>query len=200
MHDDPELTVLPPATGLRLELARGETLRVVDLAGGQVADLMAVDAADPAERLSSGRSFDYNGTLFLSTGHVLYSNRSNALLTIGEDTAGRHDFLHAACSPEMFALQYGVTGHHANCLENLAACYRAEGLDTDDFPTPFNLFMHVDVDSSTGVLTIRPPSSRAGDHVDLCAERDLVVAVSACAAENTNQGRLKPIGVRVLAR
>ena len=28
-------------------------------------------------------------------------------------------------------------------------------------------------------------------------ERDLVVAITACAAENTNQGRLKPIGVEV---
>ena len=188
---------LRPGTGRRVELVRGQTLRVIDVEGAQVADLMAVCAADPAERLSSGRTFDYNRSLFLSTGGVLYSNRSRPLFTIVADTAGRHDFLFAACSQAMFALQDGATEPHANCLANLAACYRPHELDEDGMPTPFNVFMRVDVDPCTGALTIRAPSSQAGDHVDLRAEQDLVVAVTACAAEHTNQGRLKPVGLRV---
>jgi uncharacterized protein YcgI (DUF1989 family) len=192
------LVVIPPAQGQRFELARGETLRIIDIEGGQVADLMALSAADPAERLSSGRSLDYNGTLFLTTGNVLYSNRSNPLLSITEDTAGRHDFLFSPCSQEMFAIQYGATKPHPNCLANLARCLAPEGIEEDAIPTPFNAFMHVDVDPTTGTLTIQPPSSGPGDHIDLVAERDLVVALAACSAEHTNQGRLKPIGVRVL--
>ena len=159
---------------------------------------MALAAADSGERLSSGRTFDYNGTLFLTRGHVLYSNRSRPLFAITADTAGRHDFLFAPCSREMFAIQYGVTEPHPTCLENIAACYGPEGLAVDAIPTAFNAFMRVDVDPGTGALAIRPPSSGPGDHVDLRAERDLVVAVTACSAERTNQGRLKPIGVRVL--
>lgn len=191
--------ILPPATGTRLELQRGQILRIIDVEGRQVADLMAVRADDPAEHISSGRTFDYNGTLFVTEGHTLYSNRSNPLLTIVEDTAGRHDFLFAPCSQEMFAREYGVVAHHPNCLENIAACLRPEGISEDEIPTPFNVFMHVDVDPSTGELTIRPPSSAAGDHIDLKVERDLIVAVTACSAEKTNQGRLKPIGVEVHA-
>jgi len=193
-----ERIIIPPGGGRRVELRRGQTLRIIDIEGGQVADLMAVAADDPAELLSSGRSLDYNGTLFLGEGHVLYSNRSRPLLTITRDTAGRHDFLFAACSQEMFAIQYGAISHHPNCLENIASCLRTESLSMDRVPTPFNVFMYVDVDPISGALTIRPPSSGPGDHIDLRAERDLVVAVTACSAENTNQGRLKPIGVSVL--
>ena len=63
-------------TGFGFELRRGQALRIVDLEGEQVADLYCVALGDPGERLSSGRSFDYNGTLYLTTGHVLYSNAS----------------------------------------------------------------------------------------------------------------------------
>ncbi|MCP5041712.1 MAG: urea carboxylase-associated family protein [bacterium] len=190
--------MLRPATGIRLELVCGQTLRIVDIEGSQVADVMAVSADAPGEWLSSGRTFDYNRTLFLTKGNVLYSNRSRALFTITEDTAGRHDFLFAPCSREMFSLEYGVTEHHSNCLENLAACFRREGLDEDRMPTPFNVFMHADIDPMTGAIEIRSPSSGRADYIDPLAARDVVVAVTACAAENTNGGRLKPIGVKVL--
>ena len=191
--------VVQPGTGARLELLRGQTLRIIDIEGGQVADLMAIAAGDADERLSSGRSFDYNRTLFLTTGNVLYSNRSNPMLRITEDTAGRHDFLFAACSQAMFEIQYGASAPHSNCLANLAACYEEESIHEDHIPTPFNAFMHVDVNATTGALAIRAPSSGPGDHVDLQAERDLILAVTACSAEYTNQGRLKPIGVMVMA-
>jgi uncharacterized protein YcgI (DUF1989 family) len=37
------------------------------------------------------------------------------------------------------------------------------------------------------------PSSKAGDYVDLRAEMDLIVGLTACSAENSNNGRFKPI-------
>ena len=97
----------------------------------------------------------------------------------------------------MFDIQYGVTGHHPNCLANLAACFERDGIREDHITTPFNIFMHVDVNAATGELAIRAPSSGPGDYIDLLAERDLVVAIAACSAEDTNQGRLKPIAIRV---
>ena len=57
--------------------------------------------------------------------------------------------------------------------------------------------MRVDVDASTGKLAICVPSSGPDDHIDIWAERDLVVSVTVCSSEDTNQGRLKPIAVRV---
>jgi hypothetical protein len=58
-------------------------------------------------------------SIYLTTGHVLFSNRSRPLLTITADTVGRHDFLFTPCSPEMFRVLYRVNGHHPSCFENL---------------------------------------------------------------------------------
>ena len=58
--------------------------------------------------------------------------------------------------------------------------------------------MNVDVLPS-GELRILPPRSRAGDRVVLRAEMDLIVGVTACSAELSNNGRFKPIDVRLHA-
>ena len=52
--------------------------------------------------------------------------------------------------------------------------------------------MNVDV-GPDGALNILPPRSKAGDHLDLRAETDLVVGLTACSAEMSNNYRLKPI-------
>ena len=79
----------PPRSGVTFRLDRGQRLRVTDPQGEQVSDLLAFNTDDPAEVISSGRTLDYAGKLFLSTGDPLYSNRSNVMLLIPEDTVGR---------------------------------------------------------------------------------------------------------------
>ena len=189
---------LEPQTGCALQLGRGDTLRVTSPTGGQVADVVAFRDGDPDEWLSSGRTFDYNASIYVVAGTVLYSNRSSPMLTVTADTAGRHDFLLAPCSAEMFERLYGVS-RHPSCLENLATHLADYGVSGDRIPTTLNLFMAVASDPLTGRLEIRPPSSSAGDHVDLRAESDLVVGITACSAEITNNGSLKPIDVEVLS-
>ena len=188
---------LAAQTGCALRLARGETLRVISPTGEQVADVAAFAAADPREWLSTGRTVDYGGSIYVGTGSVLYSNRSTALLTITADTAGRHDLLLSPCSAEMFERLYGIEGHHPSCYENLATSLEPLGVAPDAIPTTLNLFMVVTPDPHTGRIDIGPPSSRPGDHVDLRAEVDLLVGVTACSAELTNSGTLKPIDVEI---
>ena len=89
--------IIAPGGGAGLKLARGAHLRLIDIEGGQTGDLMAF-AQDGSECLSNGRSFDYNGKIRLSVGDVLWSDRSNQMLTIVADDVGRHDFLYASCS------------------------------------------------------------------------------------------------------
>ncbi len=188
---------IEPQTGYGLELKRGQILRIIDPEGEQVSDVMAFAKGDKAEKLSSGRSIDYNNTIYLTTGHVLYSNRSRPMFTVLEDTVGRHDFLLTPCSPETFELLYeGHEGYHPSCLENLTVNLRPFGILEDDIPTTFNVFMNVAV-SPEGELDIGPPLSKAGDHVDLRAETDLVVGVTACSAEKSNNGSFKPIEIEV---
>ena len=189
---------LDPQTGVGFLLGRGEVLRVIDPEGEQVSDLVAFLRGDATEWLSSGRSIDYNNTIYLTTGHVLYSNKSHPMLTILEDRVGKHDFLLTPCSQEMFTILYQHEGYHPSCFGNLATNLARYGIAEHQIPTTFNIFMNVDVDRS-GALTIGPPMSRAGDFIDLRAEQDLVVGVTACSAEKSNNHRFKPIDVEVYA-
>jgi uncharacterized protein YcgI (DUF1989 family) len=190
------LVTIPARSGTGLQIRRGQVLRLIDPQGGQSGDLTAFAAEGTTEWLSNGRSFDYAGKIYFSTGDVLYSNRSNPMFTIVSDDVGRHDFLYTPCSIEMFRLQYGVTGPHPNCLDNLAAALAGHGVAPHCVPTPFNFFMNVAVDAD-GRLTISPPRSRAGDAIALRAEMDLAVGLSACSAGLCNGGRTGPLAYEV---
>ena len=49
----------------------------------------------------------------------------------------------------------------------------------------------------SGKIVIEPPSSHAGDYLLLRAEMDLIVGVTACSAELSNNGTFKPIDVEL---
>ncbi len=187
---------IEPQTGTAFELNHGQTLRVIDIEGEQVADLTAFARGDTTEWLSSGRSIDYANTIYLTTGHTLYSNRSRAMFDIVADDVGRHDFLLTPCSPETFRIIYKHEGHHPSCFENLATNLARFGIAPDSIPTTFNIFMNVQV-GSNGALSILPPLSKAGDAIELRAEMDLIVGLTACSAEMSNNYRFKPIAYEV---
>jgi len=188
---------LEPRTGVAFTVRRGDLVRVVDPTGEQVSDLVSFAADDVAEWLSSGRSIDYANTIYLTAGHTLYSNRSRPMWTIVEDTVGRHDFLLTPCSPDTFRIIYGIDAPRPSCFTNLAQHLAPYGIAPDMIPTTLNVFMNVVV-GETGELTIGPPRSRSGDYLLLRAEMDLIVGVTACSAELSNNGTFKPIDVEVL--
>ena len=188
---------IEPQTGTAFELKRGQTLRVTDLEGEQVADLVAFARDDKSEWLSSGRSIDYANTIYLTTGNILYSNRSRPMFTIVADDVGRHDFLLTPCSRETFEIIYRNSDYHPSCFENLSKSLENFGISPDSIPTTFNIFMNVEIDSS-GRLTIQPPRSKAGDAITLRAEMDSIVGLTACSAEKSNNHRFKPIGYEIL--
>ncbi len=187
---------IEPQTGTAFELTRGQILRVIDLEGEQVADLTAFSRDDHAEWLSSGRSIDYANTIYLTTGHTLYSNRSRPMFTILADDVGRHDFLLTPCSRGTFAIIYGNHDYHPSCFENLATHLADFGIKPDSIPTTLNIFMNVEVDAN-GALQILPPRSKAGDTLTLRAEMNLIVGLTACSAEMSNNYRFKPIGYEI---
>ena len=195
--DQGGLTVISPRSGTALTLAAGERLTLVDLQGEQVADLLCYNQHDVGEVLSSGRTLDYAETIFLTTGHPLYSNRSRVMFTIAEDEVGRHDFLLTPCSRDTFRIIYGDTDPHRGCFGNLAAALAPYGIGEDAIPTTFNVFMNVAVDGDTGAIRVLPPLSRAGQKIVLEAKMDLIVGLTACSALQSNNGAFKPIGYRV---
>jgi uncharacterized protein len=183
---------IEPRSGVAFTMTAGQTLTVTDPLGRQVADLLAFNAEDVGEAISSGRTLDYASKLYLTTGDTLWSNRSNPMLDIVEDMVGRHDFLLTPCSKDTFRIIYGHKEPHRGCFGNLAAALAPYGVTEDMIPTAFNCFMNVPI-APDGSFEVLPPLSRAGDYIRFEAKMDLVVGLTACSALQSNGGSFKPI-------
>jgi uncharacterized protein YcgI (DUF1989 family) len=193
-----EATRIPERSGTAFRLEQGATLEVIDPKGCQVADLLAFNADDVGEAISAGRTFDYAETIYLTTGHALYSNRSRPMLEIIADDVGRHDFLLTPCSVDTFRHFYPDKPLHRGCFGNLAAALGPYGVTEDMIPSAFNCFMNVPVDGETGKLRVLPPISKAGDKIVFRAAMDLVIGLTACSAYDSNGGSFKPIDYRIV--
>ena len=190
-------TRIPPQSGKSFELRKGDVLRVCDPYGEQVSDLFAFKRGDLACSLSSGRSIDYASRIALTVGDILYSNDSRPMFTIVKDTVGSHDFLLTPCSQEMFEILYKCSEHHPSCFENLCKAFKGHGVRPEQISTTFNIFMNVKV-GPDGAVRVLAPLSKPGDHIELRAEMDMVCALTACSAEQSNNGTFKPIDFQIL--
>ena len=148
-----------------------------------MSDLFCFNLDDPEESLSAGRSIDYADSIYLTKSNHLYSNRSEIMMTIEEDTCGRHDFLMTPCSLKMFEIVAGDRTYH---------------IMSDRIGTTFNIFMNVTV-SPEGRIKILTPLSKSGDTVILRAEQNLIIALTACSHEETNAGQCKEIVWEILS-
>jgi hypothetical protein len=189
---------LVPAGGyIAVEMSAGKVLRIVDIEGQQVADLVAFNANDLTDALSVGNSSNLNKRFMLREGDRLYSIVCHPLMTIAGYSNTLSFSAGSMCSEEMNALLYGVSNTR-NCRDNLALALAPWGIDRRSIPSAFCPFMHVKV-GPLGEMEILEPTSRRGDHYDLRAEMDLIVAVSNCPQERNpcNAFRPTPLGVVV---
>lgn len=179
-------------SGTAFKLKKGQKLKVIDPMGKQVSDMVLFNANDIREKISSGKTLDFEETLLITKGNYLWSNRSNKMMQILKDTNGRNDFLLAPCSPETFEIMYDHSGYHPSCFENLYTSLSPYGIAPDDVPTAFNVFMNVQF-APDGKLSVLPPLSKPGDYILLEAQMNLIVALTACSAKDSNGGSFKPI-------
>ena len=170
--------VVPAGTGRAVRVQRGDGVRVIDVEGGQVGDLFAFAAGDPAEHLSASHTRTSTGRLFPLIGEQFVTTLRRPILTLVDDTSpGVHDMLIAACDPARYQA-LGVE-EHASCAENLRGALVHLGMSVDVIPQPVNVFMNIPVGAS-GELSWLPATSRPGDALTFAAEMDCVVVVSAC--------------------
>lgn len=184
--------IIAPRSGTAFTLERGQVLKVIDPKGTQVSDLLAFATEDVRETLSNGRTFDYEETLRMGADNRLWSNRSQIMLSIVEDTVGTHDFLLTPCSEATFRHFYPEQPVHRGCFGNLAEALAPFGIEPDQIPCAFNVFMNVPV-TPDGTLRVDPPVSKPGDYIRLRAEMDLIIGLTACSAYASNGGSFKPI-------
>jgi uncharacterized protein YcgI (DUF1989 family) len=197
MSVSPGLIEIAPKSAHALLLRAGQLLRVVDLEGSQVADLVAYNAVEPSEHFSQGFTRMNNDKVGVIVGDRLYSNLNTPMLRVEDDTVGVHDMLYPPCNAFFYEHVFGIAGK-TGCREHLASALAEFGIGHERVTDPFNVFMNTTVDGS-GATVIHRPRSGPGDHLDLRAEMDLIVAVSACAADVTdcNGGRCTGIGLLV---
>ena len=190
---------IPPRSGAAFVVKKGEAFTVIDPQGSQVSDMIAFVRDDVREVMSNGRTFDYEETIRLTKGNRLWSNRSNVMLTIEDDSLGQHDYLLPPCSEDTSRHFYPDKPVHRGCMGNLEAALAPYGIERDAIPTAFNVFMNVPVDGGSGSLSVDPPTSKPGEAVRFRAHMDLVIGLTACSAYASNGGSFRPIHYRIEA-
>jgi uncharacterized protein YcgI (DUF1989 family) len=175
-----ERVVVPARDAAACVVRAGQLLRVVDVEGQQIGDLVCFARDDPAEKLSTGETLNFNDwTTRISPGTTFRSNAQRPLLTVVEDTSGgSHDLFFAACTGAFYA-RYGEADDHVNCRDNLTRALQRFGIGYLDVPDPVNLFQH-SRPRPDGSIDVGPPPTQPGDYICLRAETDVIVAVSSC--------------------
>jgi urea carboxylase-associated protein 1 len=179
-------------------VAAGHTLRIVDLEGNQAVDCILYNAHDTAERYSAPDTIAGQRNIFLTTGSRLMSSEGAVMMTITDDTCGRHDTIGGACSQESNTLRYGHhTKHQHACVENFLASHAARDMGKRDMVSNINWFMNVPVEPD-GTLGIVDGISAPGKHVDVRAEMDVLVVISNCPQINNPCNGFDPTPVRLI--
>jgi len=179
-------------------LETGDLLRIVDLHGQQAVDFLAFAAALPADRYNAANTMKINGGIYLGRGSRLYSDRAQVLLTIVDDTVGRHDTIGGCCSAWSNLARYGLAdtpGCHANFVAELA-CW---SLSPADVVANVNFFMNVPV-RQDGAMAIEPGLSKAGDYVELRAEMPVIAVLSNCPQRSNPAAGFGPTPIEVIVR
>ncbi|AHM58307.1 hypothetical protein D770_00145 [Flammeovirgaceae bacterium 311] len=189
--------LIKPHSGIAFELKQGQLLKVTDPEGEQVSELICYSRRDLDEWLCSGRTLDHARTWHIGKGSTLYSNRSNPMLSIIEDTCGKHDFLLAACNQQTIEQHGDTENNQQSCHENLYNSLMGWDIDPDEIYTTFSIFMNVKF-RHDGSITIEKPTSKAGDYIIFRAEMDMVVGLTACASSQYNNGSLKAIEYEII--
>ncbi len=158
-------------------IARGGLLRIIDLEGRQAVDFLCYNAHDPAERYHAPNTIKKAGSIELTAGHVLYSDRARPLFTIIEDSFGGHDTIGGCCSLASNKMLYGIA--NPGCRENFLAELEPRGLGWKDIVPNVNWFMKVPV-ATGGAAAIATGTSGPGDQVLLRAEMDVLAVISNC--------------------
>ncbi len=188
---------VPAREGRAVRVAAGQRFRIVDVEGGQVADVFAFCADDVSEYHSAEHTRVHVSRLFPRPGEHFVTNRRRPILFFEEDaTPGIHDMLCAACDPTRYA-GLGVEGWHASCQENLETAMAALGYGRVEVPQPINLFMNTPVADGQGTIGWLPARTKAGDYVVMRAERDLVLVVSACPQDIVDINSRDPTAVAI---
>ncbi len=165
-------------------LRRGNTLRLTDLHGGANAAVLLFNQEEKTERYNMPDTLKAQHTAFLTQGHVCYSDMGRVLCSIPEDSCGWHDTMCGVLDAAGLSAKYGVARYqehrnamYRNGLDGFLVELGKWGLGKRDVVANLNLFSKVTADT-TGSLHFDTTHRRAGQHVDLRFEMNVLVVLS----------------------
>ncbi len=187
--------VIQKNTGSAFIVKKGQVLRVV---GESTADFVVFNLRNVKERFDQARTKVDQGKIYVTTGDALISKYNNVMMTIVKDTyQGTHDMEKGMCSTsfykkwgdKIFAI-YGATWKKLGrkrgaapkhgCWENLAGALKPWKIPKEDIPSPLNIFQTMVINAKTGTMRYAMTRPKPGTHMDLRAEMDCLVGISAC--------------------
>lgn len=179
-------------------LSRGQVLRIVDVEGCQAVDFICYNAKDFTDRYSSTNTIKMNATIFVGKGTKLYSDDCNVLMTVSDDTYGRHDTLCGCCNGGSNRVRYGVK-EGPSCRNNFIEALSHHGMGPRDIVPNVNIFMYLPVGPSGEIIGFDCGNSRPGERIELTAEMDVLAVFSNCPQLNNpvNAYKLTPVHVTV---
>lgn len=190
---------IAPGCGWSGVVEAGGLLRIVDVKGHQGVDFLCYNAANTAERYNAPNTIKAAEHIFLSKDSVIYSDYANPLMTIVADTCGKHDTIGGCCSGPSNEMLYGVSGTNG-CRENFLEQLSRYGMGWRDVVPNINFFCYVPVSPSGDMVkgVFAKSRSKAGDYVELRAERSVLAVISNCPQVHNpcNDGR--PTEIRLI--
>ncbi|XAH24965.1 urea carboxylase-associated family protein [Xylophilus sp. GW821-FHT01B05] len=189
-----QLYTVPARNGRAVRLRKGQVIRIINTHGSQVCDTWAFNSADLSEFMSMEHVRAWIDRIVPQPGDALVTNQRRPILTLLSDTSpGVHDTLIAPCDLSRYRT-LGVEIYHDNCADNLRMALGAIGLRSGEVPCALNLWMNIPVDRKNAIQWL-PPVSQAGDHVELRAEMDCVLVMSACPQDIVAINAHNPVDV-----
>src|ERR1700687_4092213 len=185
---------IPAREGVAVDLGKGYRVSVIDLAGHQGADCVAITQGGAVSCTRTTRA--KNRRLFPKVGQSIYADDDDAMLTLLEDTSpGPHGLLVPPCDPTMYRLR-GAGCAPPSCHDNFHNALARKGIRLGRTPPSICLFQNIDIDAA-GAIAIGVNTSKPADRITFLANRDLVFVVSACPNDVFKRPPLQPTDLEV---
>ena len=157
----------------------GASVRFADVGGDACLALLVFNAHETQERINVADTVKVQWQAYPGLGSLLLSDMGRVLMTLVEDTSGRHDMLCGYSHRLGNIRRYGagtLSSKTPAAREMLAIAAAKHGLTRRDLPAGLNLFKGVRV-AGDGALQI-DDEPRPGTFVVLRAELDVLVLVA----------------------
>lgn len=187
-----------PAGHARLfKVAAGQRFAVIAIEGPQVGDLIAFNEEDLTESLSTAHTRRSLSRVEFAKGDTLVTNLRRPMLTLIEDTVGKHDILVPPCDPRRYLLDFGITNHR-NCLDNFVEALSPYKIEAWRIPNPINLFQNTRV-AEDGRLVNDKSLAKSGGKAVFEANLNLIASLSSCPQDqtSTNDFRVKDLEIQI---